>query len=283
MSTRTDAAPPRTGQSLVPRQERGWRSGFANLMHKELSPWLGRRHWLTEAIPWMIILNTIVVLFALLVLNLPEPGRAAGSQVPAVGTLAPQMYFSLTAMIVSVGAILQSHGLIIGEKQLGTAEWILSKPVSRPAFVLSKLIGHGSSYVAAGVVLPGLLFYLVMLAWTSQALPTSPFAVALGLLALQVAFYQSLTVMLGTVLNSRGAVAGVSLGFLFSGSIVSQLLPWTALVTPWGLSNAAVLLVIGPAAGVPSTPSLTLPVLATALASVLFAAIAVKRFERDDL
>lgn len=282
MSTRSEAPQLGTGQVLIPRNERGWRSGFANLINKELSLWLGKRRWLSEVFPWVIALNGIVGVFTLLVLNLPGPGEAGGLA-PTVGTLAPQMYFSLTAMITSAVVILQAHGFIIGEKQLGTAEWILSKPVSRPAFVLSKILGHGLSFLVAAIVLPGLAFYLLVLVWTGQPLPTAPFIAALGLLGLQVAFYLSLTVMLGTVLKSRAGVAGAALGFLFSGSIVSQLLPWTALVTPWGLSNAAVLLVVGPTTGVPATLNLTLPVAATTAAAILFAVFAVVRFERDEL
>ena len=43
-------------------------------------------------------------------------------------------------MVASVIAVVaKTQGAIIGEKQLGTAAWVLSKPASRRAFVLAKL------------------------------------------------------------------------------------------------------------------------------------------------
>ena len=50
------------------------------------------------------------------------------------------MFFSLGGgLVIAIGVIILSQDLIIDEKQTGLAEWLLSKPVQRKAYVLAKL------------------------------------------------------------------------------------------------------------------------------------------------
>ena len=51
--------------------------------------------------------------------------------------------FKMGALVLAAGAVILVHDSIIGERQQGVTEWLLSKPVSRPSYVLSKLVAHG--------------------------------------------------------------------------------------------------------------------------------------------
>jgi ABC-2 type transport system permease protein len=49
--------------------------------------------------------------------------------------LGRQIFFGLGILALSLGAIVLLQDSIIEEKNNGTAEWVLSKPVSRPGCV----------------------------------------------------------------------------------------------------------------------------------------------------
>ena len=83
------------------------------------------------------------------------------------------------------------------------------------------------------------------LCWLTYA-QSQPLAVAAtGIWSLVILFYLTLAIMLGTFLNSRGAVLGIALGFLFLGMLIPNALPQLAAVFPWKLDGIAVLGLVG--------------------------------------
>ncbi len=93
-------------------------------------------------------------------------------------------------------------------------------------------------------------------------------------------FYMALTLMLGTLLNSRIAILGISAGLLLGGSILSSLVEFLMFVSPFSLSSLATLVadskVIAPEALFP-------PIVATLLWSLLFLGVAFYKFERLEI
>src|ERR671932_2261447 len=59
------------------------------------------------------------------------------------------------------------------------------------------------------------------------------------LLVLHVLFYLALTLLLGTLVQSSGPVAGIALGSLLGGLMVQDRLAQLARVMPWVLPGAA--------------------------------------------
>jgi ABC-2 type transport system permease protein len=175
--------------------------------------------------------------------------------------------------------IIGAQGAIIGEKQLGTAAWVLSKPASRSAFVLAKLLSHSLAYLILSLILPSLAFLgQSLILWgMTPALPA--FLSGWLVMALHMLFYIALTIMLGTLFATRGPVAAISLGFLFGGQMFPNFLP--QLVTsifPWKLSELAPMLALGQ----PLPASWPIPIIATVVWTVMFIAIALWRFEREE-
>ena len=258
---------------LQPVVEPGWRRGFRNLFRNENDLRWGRRRWLAPALIWIAILNGFVLLVAL-------ANAQDGSMSPAaIASDCAQVFVSIGALATAIGVVVGAQGSIVREKQLGTAAWVLSKPVSRRAFILAKLLSHGMSFLSLSLILPTLVYYAQSLILWRQLPAALPFWSAWLLVALHLVFYVALTLMVGTLFNARGPVSGIGLGFLFAGLILPNVLPeWTMLIFPWPFSELARALVAGK-----SIPSVwPIPDMATMIWTILFVLLALWRFEREE-
>jgi ABC-2 type transport system permease protein len=178
----------------------------------------------------------------------------------------------------ALGVVSTIQGAIVGEKQLGTAAWIMSKPASRSAFVLAKLAAHAGAFLVLAVALPALVFCLesVVAGWGMP--PLVAFAGGLVVLTLHLLFYLALTITLGTLLSSRGPIAGIGIGFLFAGQLVPNFLPQSSTIFPWQLPQAAAGLVLGQ----PLPAQAFVAMGATVAWTVLFMFVALWRFAREE-
>jgi len=159
----------------------------------------------------------------------------------------------------------------------------------RPAFLLSKLAAHGLGLLVAWVVLPGALAYLQLRPAIGHGLSGIGFVAALGLDYLNLLFYLTLSLMLATLFNGRGAVLGIAIlvdlmGLMqFIALPVQKYAPWLGDIMPWRLmidfGNR------GPLAGylAMGQPLPTFaPIVATAVWCAVFVAIAIWRLGRDE-
>lgn len=253
--------------------ERGWRRGFGNLLRNENNLRWGSNRWILSALIWMAILNGFIFLVAY--------GEADSGQLTPVEIAAEAIavFMRFGTIALAVGVVTGVQGAIIREKQLGTAAWVLSKPVSRSAFVLAKLLSHSLAFLLLSLILPSLAFYAQSQILWGQTPAFAPFISGLFVMVLHMLFYVSFTLMLGTLLNARGPVSAIGLGFLFGGQIFPNFLPgWVALIFPWTLSEIAAALAFGQ----PLPPGWFIPIIATAIWTVVFVVIALWRFEREE-
>jgi ABC-2 type transport system permease protein len=262
---------------LLPVRETGWRSGFANLLSKETGAWWRTRGWLIQTIIWVAILDGIL---AILLFATPASEVAASGF--ELGAEAMIVFLTMGLISLAIGAVIIGQEAVIDEKRSGTAAWVLSKPVSRPAFILAKLIAHGFGLLVTGIIIPGVIA-VVMLIAAGAAPDLGRFAAALGLVWLSTLFYLSLTLMLGTLSNGRGAAIGIPIALLFSYQLFLGFAPWLADITPWGFlfgAGSNVPPVARVALGQAGLP--TMPVIATISWCVLFTIVAVWRFGREE-
>jgi ABC-2 type transport system permease protein len=263
-----------TNSALQTLNENGWRIGFTNFLRKENQEWWGGRRWLTQAILWILILGG----FLALPLFVAPASAPPGEEVAVSTTEAAQVYFQVAGLALAIALIIRAQGTIIGEKQSGTAAWMLSKPLSRPAFLLAKLFAFILGIVVLQVVLPGAVAYVEIWIATGISLPVLTFLGGLGLLLISQVFYLTLILMLGTLYDRRGPVMAIAFVILFGGSIIPNMLPQSNLVTPWPLPQIAG----GMAAGTPLPATAWYPAIATLLWSAIFIWIAVIRFQQED-
>jgi len=247
--------------------EQGWRRGFANTFRKENRDWWGTRRWWVAILIWSVLVN------GALAATLSSSSADAPAELIGMA-----QFLQMSVITTLIGAITIMQNTLIDEKKTGTAEWILSKPVSRSAFVLSKFAANAIALLLIAIVLQGVLAYVQLSAKTGAALAVMPFVVSLGIIALQMLLFISLPLMLGAFFNSRGAVLGVPLALVFIVMVVSNFVPSIVQVAPFSFG-----LTTGPADPMLAAVALQaqplptlLPLISTAVWTVLFLAVALR-------
>jgi ABC-2 type transport system permease protein len=168
-------------------------------------------------------------------------------------------------------------GAVATERDRGTAAFILSKSVSRGAFLTAKVIAIGS-VLALAVILA------VIVAWIYTAILFEPMPVvgwaAMAALAwLGLAAWAALTFLGSTVTGSAAAAAGLGFLALLLLSIVGAI-PNVGPFTPSGLAAPAIALATG--ASVEAADIIT-PVLATTVLIAVALGAAAWSFRRQEL
>ncbi|MGB3681383.1 MAG: hypothetical protein WA990_02745 [Rubrobacteraceae bacterium] len=248
--------------------------GFRNLIGKENGEWVTGPSLVAHGAIWMLIVALISVAVAFIRGEM-EPAYSP-DDINGAGAL---MFFVLGSVASVIAVVAKTQGTIIGEKQLGTAAWVLSKPASRRAFVLAKLAVHFRWLLTVTLLFPAVVFYVLMTAISTLPPPPLAFLGGFGILALGLLFYLSLSLLLGTVFESRGALAGCVFGFMVAGFMIANYAAWMTAAFPWLFFQSGYYLVTQgyiPLYGVISIP-------ATALWSVLFIFLALRRFGRAEL
>jgi ABC-2 type transport system permease protein len=259
-------------QELRAVHEPGWRRGFANLLGNENRMWWGTRKWLVHLLLWLVMLNGLILLIGL------TDGPDLNNPLKLYETLV-QVLFQVGTLATAIGVVTTAQGAIVREKQLGTAAWVLSKPVSRGAFVLAKFVAYTLGFVSLAVLLPSTIFYAESQVLAGYVPELVGFLSAVGIMIVHTLFYLALTLLLGTVFSTRGPISGVAMGVLFAGFLPPNLIPQAAqLVLPWTLKNSAV----GLALGSPLPAEWIIPVIATVLLTALFLGMALWRFAREE-
>jgi ABC-2 type transport system permease protein len=256
-------------QGLVPVREHARLGGFGNMLRKELGQWWGTRTWLVQTLIWVLILNGISTIVALT--EAIPPAELLQAVV--------QTFLPMSVGVIGIGTVIAVQGAIVGEKQLGTAAWVMSKPASRSAFILAKVLAYAVGYGISAILIPSMIFFITMQMLIPVSLPLLPFLAGVAVVVLGQLFYLSLTLMLGTFFNSRGPIAGIGIAFIMTGLLLKSFIPFPVLiVTPWPLPDVAAGLALG--TGLPSI--WPVPVLATAFWVVVMTSLALWRFGREE-
>jgi ABC-2 type transport system permease protein len=177
---------------------------------------------------------------------------------------------------LSIGIIVMMQDAIIEEKQMGTAAWILSKPVSRQAFLSAKLVASVVGMICLMVIPSALVAYGLFLLYAPGAYTWPNFVGTIGIVTLHALFYLTLTLMMGVLTDRRGVLLAVTLGSLLGGGMV----PLKALVqiSPWQLQQVGVMVL----EGMPLESITTTMIVATAVWCLVFLAVAAWQFERAE-
>lgn len=264
--------------ALQPVNTQGWLMGFANVFSKENSEWWRTRTWLIHAVIWTLLINGIV----LAVLTSTASSEAAEADVPPPS--GEMIFVIMGGLMTGLGIIIVMQGSILDEKKSGTAAWVLSKPLSRPAFITAKLLANALAALIIMIALQGVIAYILLNTLGTNPPALLPFIAGLGLMALHLLFYLTLTLMLGTLFNERGPVIGIPLGLLFGAQIIMGVAPALAQIMPWQIvmptGNTPDALAVMVMLGQP-LPTTT-PIIATAIWVVVFVAVSVWRFQREE-
>jgi ABC-2 type transport system permease protein len=256
--------------SMTPTRERGWKMGFANMLAKENAAWWRTRRWWVQCLVAMFFLNFFMALNLL----------GSGSINNGVTS-----FLMIAGIVAPIAAIIMGQDAIQVERTSGTAAWVLSKPLRRPAFLLSKLIAYAVGLLVTWFILPGAVAYLELAVIARTYLQVAGFVGMLGLAYLNLLFYLTLAVMLTTLFQGRGAVLGITIFLVWAhmitplGVLLKDVMPW-GLVCDLGKNGAISSLGKYMWQGDP-LPTVT-PIIITAAWCLLFVGIAIWRFRREE-
>lgn len=250
----------------------GWLSGFSNLLRRDLRMWWGTRYGMIQLFMWPVLLNGILAIIIATTGKEAEVTNIASSGVAA--------FMGMTFWFTNIGIAIIAQNTIIGEKLSGTAAWILSGPVSRSAFILSKLIPIAIGCLITMIILPGVIAYFEFssIPADGSSLAFTSFLAGQSGMALLLMFFLCLTFFTGTLLNSRGLVIAIPIAVILGSQLPLNALPsWLVNITPWPITIAATALARG------ETPNSFIPFVSTAVWIVIFVAVAIWRFQREEI
>jgi len=249
--------------------------GLRNMLSKETAAWWRTRRW------WIQVLVAVLILNGSLALNLRDPQRAS-VDLQAIN------FLNTAALFVPILVVVLTLDSILGERHSGTIAWVLSKPLQRPAFILSKLIGYGLGFLVTWVLIPNIIFYFQLIAAGREGLSIPGFIGLIGLSFLNLLFYMTLALMLATLFNSRAPGLGISLLIAWAGPMqilakpMEKYVPWLENILPWklisGFGEPPLAGYLALRAHLPTV----VPIIATALWCVLFVVVAVWRIRREE-
>jgi ABC-2 type transport system permease protein len=246
---------------------------FLNVFRKEImEQWRTRR---------FLIVVAVFVIFGmtspLLAKFMPEifksiPGIPAGllesMPTPTVADAVGQYVKNMNQFGILM-ALLVTMGVVVQEKERGTAAFFLTRPVSRETFVLAKFAALMTVFTAGVLIAAlGCWYYTYLL---FEALPWGPFLAANGLMLAAFMVYMSLSLLGSTLAKSQGVAVGIAVVALIVVSVVGSL-PVISNYSPARLFGWAAQLFLGqnvtawPAFGI----SLGIVVLALVMACVVF-------------
>jgi ABC-2 type transport system permease protein len=251
---------------------------FAALRKELVQQWRTRR---------ILVVMAVFVLFGLtsplLAKFTPEilkavPGAEQFSYLIPTPSIADAMaqYIKNITQFGFILAVLLGMNAVAGEKESGTAAMILSKPMPRWAFILSKFGAQTVVYIAAYLVAGlGAYYYSIILFGKLDALVFTGINLLLLLWLLTYVAAALLGSVIGpTIASAAGVGIGIAVAILISGSI-----PVYGQLMPGGLTAWASVL----GAGKGTMPPNGGAVAASFVLIVLFLVYSVALFERQEI
>jgi ABC-2 type transport system permease protein len=259
-------------------KEKGWRRGLGNLLQGEYSSWFKSSRWWKHLILWFSIIN---VMMALMVIAAAKAAKDGNDGPPMF-----LMYGIFGGMFVAFGVMIIMQRVLVGEKRSGTAAWVLSKPVTRTAFVVSRLAVNSIAILLTSVIVPGVVLYITLglfsnLGWLSPF----GFAGALLVIALHTFFWITLVLMMGTLFESSSGVITVPMVLYFAFWMGTGMIPGLIYISPLLLTFSPDPDHINslPASLMTGQPVFSwLPLISTIVFCIIFIAVAIRRFNRQE-
>jgi ABC-type transport system involved in multi-copper enzyme maturation permease subunit len=257
--------------TVIPAAPAG--SGFGPSFSRETHKWRSTSRWLKQTLLWTVLLGLLTFLFfALLapvsgfinVLNLVYQFLQDGSVLTLVRALegggAESVQFSTASLVlppmVAVGSTLIGQAVILllaaqyfDEVRRGTLGWALGRPITRGAYLASKVLADGLGILLLTVLIPfGVLFAIMAATARSQDITLGNYVLGVLMVLLLLLFWHALVTMLTFVTRRRAVALAIPLLLLLLGNLVAnsldyllgtvdlfrQIAPWSvrALIAP---------------------------------------------------
>jgi ABC-2 type transport system permease protein len=178
------------------------------------------------------------------------------------------------SQIALFGIIIMYGGIVSSESKSGTAVLVLTKPVSRAAFVVAKALVH--SVFLALTVLAGTLVTWAGTAVMFGAAPAGALFAAAGTWTVFGVLFVCLMTLLSVLVSSQAGAAGIGLGAYALVSISAALEP-LAKYSPAALAGQPMAIAAGQGADV------TWPIVTAVTLAIALVGLAAAAFRRKEL
>lgn len=252
--------------------------GFSAFLRKELSETL--RTWRIWVLPGILLffglMGPVAAKLTPLLLK-----SFVNSQPGVVFKMPPPTWVDSYAQWVKnlsqlgmFAVLIIAAGVVSAERKSGTAILVLTKPLSRFAFVVAKFVSQ-SLLLAFSVAVGALATWALTFALFGEA-PVDRLAALSGVWLASAVFIVAIMTLLSVLLSSQVGAAGVGLA-IFALSGIGALWKPLQRYTPLGLGSTLTPLLQGKHA------ELAWPLATTALAIVVLVALAALAFRRQEL
>lgn len=152
-------------------------------------------------------------------------GAVAGSQLQGLKIPVPTysdayaQWVKNLSQIVLIAVVIVYGSLVSGEVRAGTAVLVLTKPLSRAAFIAVKATVH-TSFVVALLAVGTVITWLLTRVFFGQA-PPAPLWSSAGAFAVLSVVFMAVMTLLSVVVRSGAGAAGAGLGFYVLLSVAS--------------------------------------------------------------
>lgn len=252
--------------------------GLSPMLRKEAAE--VRHTWRLFVLPAILVICavTAAVMTYLLPTILESAGESQSSMTIEVAepTMmdAYRMFMQQLSQIALIAVIVATAGSVSSELRGGAGVLVLTKPVSRVAYVVAKAISNGVVLaLAAGV---GVLAFVGLTLLLFGEIALAELAGAVGLWLVLALLFCALMILLSSLMNSQAGAAGLGLGVY---AVFSALGVWSTAraYTPVGLLDEAGRVLEG------GSPETLAPLLTGIAAIVLFVTAAGWAFRRREI
>ncbi|MBE0416226.1 MAG: ABC transporter permease subunit [Coriobacteriia bacterium] len=249
--------------------------GFAVFLGKEVTEVL--RTWRLYVVPGILIFFGLMSpVIAEITPGLVSSMVSSGEQgifieIPPATTVDAYLQFNKNAMqIALIAVIIATAGAIAGERRSGTAQIVLSKPVSRRAMVAAKALSNWVLVLVSVSIGAALCAGVTVLMFDTKLL--AEFVAMVSVWYLLSVLMVSVTLFLSVVLRSQAGAAGAGIAVYFSMSVAAL---WGVArdYTPVGLLGAGDRIITGMpdvSVGWPVVTGITVSLGMIALAALVF-------------
>jgi ABC-2 type transport system permease protein len=253
--------------------------GLMSFIRKEATEIV--RTWRIWVLPGMIVFFAISG--PILAKYMPELLKSLGGATGGIQIIIPRpswadsytgQWIKNLSQVLLFTLIIIYGGLVSSERKSGTAILVLTKPVSRTAFVIAKFLTHACFVVLT--VCGGALLTWGVTALVFPDAPLAPLAAGTGAWLAYGVMIIGLMTLLSVAISSQAGAAG--LGFaIYALSAVLGIWKAAALYSPIGLMGLPTELAAG------KHPAVLWPVSSALVLTVVFVAAAALLFRRQEL
>jgi ABC-2 type transport system permease protein len=253
-------------------------TGLAAFLQKELTEIV--RTWRIWVIPGMLVFfgitsPIIAALTPALVHSMASAQPGVMIRIPPPTALdAYGQFLKNLDQFILIAIVIAGAGAVSSERSSGTAILALTKPLSRSAFVMAKIVSHLLVLVAATAL--GTAVCLAVTAMIFSGGNAARLVTTVALWLLYASLFVVVMTLLSASLRSRGAAAGAGLAFYFLALLLSSWGP-TARYAFFGLFPAMRDALLG------QSLSLGWPLATAVLALAAGTVAAMRLFERQEL